>query len=138
MKTCVTCKIEKSLDDFNKRARSKDGRQARCRDCIRKWYKDNKKSHIERVNARSKKVRDILRQYVWERKKGPCADCGQTFHPVAMDFDHIRGEKITDVSKMIAKESSLEDINLEIAKCDLVCANCHRVRTFTRSGLIAI
>lgn len=56
----------------------------------------------------------------------PCADCGGVFPPVCMDFDHVRGEKLCNVAKMgtYAWSRVLE----EIAKCDLVCANCHRIR----------
>jgi len=50
-----------------------------------------------------------------------------------MDFDHVRGNKITEVSALLGF-ASLERLQLEIAKCDLVCANCHRVRTRKRSN----
>lgn len=49
-----------------------------------------------------------------------------------MDFDHVRGEKSYDVSKMVQLAFGLETIKFEIGKCDLVCANCHRVRTELR------
>jgi hypothetical protein len=49
-----------------------------------------------------------------------------------MDFDHVRGEKLFDVSRMVGPGLSLELIKAEIAKCDVVCANCHRIRTFER------
>lgn len=136
MKTCVTCKLEKPLDEFNKLARAKDGKQPRCRDCHKLTYQGNKKEHIARVNARSKAVRKKLLEYVWELKRKPCMDCGQTFHPVVMDYDHVRGSKSCGIAGLITKEASLERIQEEIDKCDLVCANCHRVRTFTRSGVI--
>jgi hypothetical protein len=71
---------------------------------------------------------------VLAEKQKPCADCGGTFHPVAMDFDHVRGEKLNEVSTLLRTGSSLETLKAEIAKCDVVCSNCHRVRTFTRKG----
>jgi hypothetical protein len=62
----------------------------------------------------------------------PCADCGGFFHPAAMTFDHLPGSvKRGDVSDLLChgfKRGGLE----EIAKCEIVCANCHAVRTFTR------
>jgi hypothetical protein len=50
-----------------------------------------------------------------------------------MDWDHVRGVKIMNVADMRKRNVALEKILDEIAKCDLVCANCHRVRTFIRS-----
>lgn len=58
-------------------------------------------------------------------------DCGGEFHPVCMQFDH-RGDdkKYKNISKMT--NYSMERIMEEIAKCDLVCANCHALRTYNR------
>lgn len=59
-------------------------------------------------------------------------DCGQCFPAVCMDFDHRPGEiKIASVARVI-QAGKLEDLYAEIAKCDLVCANCHRLRTKRR------
>ena len=65
-----------------------------------------------------------------ELKAGPCTDCGGYFPPEAMDFDHVRGEKIKNVGWM--GDGNLAALMAEIAKCELVCANCHRVRTNAR------
>jgi hypothetical protein len=73
--------------------------------------------------------RNVLKNYVINLKKNPCLDCGKTFHPVCMDFDHVRGVKRMGVSIIIKNGMSLEFLKEEIAKCDLVCANCHRIRT---------
>lgn len=64
-------------------------------------------------------------------KNKPCTDCKNKFPSVCMDFDHVRGHKVAGVSKLLAR--SWEVIKQEIAKCDLVCANCHRIRTMTRA-----
>ena len=60
----------------------------------------------------------------------PCHDCGETYHQEVMEFDHVRGEKRWDVSQNMWR--SLEEVEAEIAKCELVCANCHRLRTVAR------
>ncbi len=60
----------------------------------------------------------------------PCRDCKKIFDPDAMEFDHARGVKRFEISK--AGKKSLRAIATEIAKCDLVCANCHRLRTKNR------
>lgn len=59
-----------------------------------------------------------------------CGDCGRHFSPCQLDFDHVRGSKYKEVSQLISR--SWATIETEIAKCDLVCANCHRKRTKKR------
>ncbi|QQG40642.1 MAG: hypothetical protein HYV37_03725 [Candidatus Levyibacteriota bacterium] len=61
-------------------------------------------------------------------------DCSNLFPPYVMDFDHRDGEtKIRSISWMAVNDTSnIEKIKKEIIKCDLVCANCHRVRTYAR------
>ncbi len=69
---------------------------------------------------------------IQELKGRPCLDCGRLYPPVCMDFDHVRGEKLMNVSVMPTRMKVLARIREEVAKCDLVCANCHRVRTESR------
>lgn len=60
-----------------------------------------------------------------------CADCGYREHAEALDFDHRPGTtKLFSLSKMHGH--SLEAVLAEVEKCDIVCANCHRVRTAER------
>lgn len=70
--------------------------------------------------------------FVEEAKAGHCVDCGQSYPPYVMDFDHVRGEKVADVNHL-RNRSSWQRLAEEIAKCDLVCANCHRERTHQRA-----
>lgn len=63
-------------------------------------------------------------------KAVPCADCNRRFPPYVMDFDHVRGTKQIDLSKL--RRRSMQVVREEAAKCDVVCANCHRIRTFTK------
>jgi hypothetical protein len=61
-----------------------------------------------------------------------CIDCGYNEHPAALDFDHIPGTvKLGSVGNLI-RDASWERIIAEMEKCEVVCANCHRVRTATR------
>lgn len=63
----------------------------------------------------------------------PCADCGKYFPAVCMDFDHLdAGEKESCVGTLVNKAHSLKRIAREVAKCDVVCSNCHRLRTMAR------
>jgi len=69
-----------------------------------------------------------------ELRAVPCADCGASFPPCAMDFDHRSSElKEAGVTRMIGRAGT-KRILAEVAKCDIVCANCHRARTFDRRG----
>lgn len=72
------------------------------------------------------------RVYVNALKQAPCTDCGKTFDPICMDYDHVSGDKETEIGKMIYKNRSIESIQAEIDKCELVCACCHRLRTKNR------
>jgi len=59
-----------------------------------------------------------------------CVDCGVT-NPIVLDFDHLHDKKY-NVSRMIHDGFSWAAIKKEIAKCEVVCANCHRIRTHNR------
>lgn len=64
----------------------------------------------------------------------PCTDCGQVFDPQVMQWDHLPGfEKVGDISGSWVGRTQ-EEILSEIAKCELVCTNCHAIRTFRRNG----
>lgn len=72
------------------------------------------------------------RQLIQEFKKVPCADCGQSFPPYCMDFDHRDpSQKSFTIARVCAYGRA--KLLAEIAKCDVVCAVCHRIRTHDRS-----
>ncbi len=64
-------------------------------------------------------------------KSKPCTDCKKKFPPVAMDFDHVRGKKYKNISALMVYP--LEVLKREVAKCELVCAVCHRIRSHKRT-----
>lgn len=60
-----------------------------------------------------------------------CADCGYNGHSAALDFDHRPGtKKVRDIKS--GQQLGWTALQEEIAKCDVVCANCHRIRTYNR------
>ena len=74
------------------------------------------------------------RQYVWNYLlKHPCIDCGET-DPIVLEFDHTRGKKVDAVSNIVKRGFALTKIDIEIAKCDVRCANCHRRKTSDQLG----
>ena len=62
-------------------------------------------------------------------KAAPCTDCGVCYPPYVMDFDHLR-DKRRLISRLRGVSTKL--LLSEVAKCELVCSNCHRIRTFKR------
>jgi hypothetical protein len=64
-------------------------------------------------------------------KRG-CADCGWAEWPRGLDWDHVRGVKVAGVATLIANGRPWSEVKDEMAKCDVVCASCHRVRTSER------
>ena len=87
------------------------------------------KEKIKRRSAKRKK--EIAQMLANIKEKSGCVDCGGKFPYYLLDFDHVRGTKVNSISRMLNKDS-LQDIFKEIEKCEIVCANCHRSRTFHR------
>jgi hypothetical protein len=84
-------------------------------------------------NKLRRRKHDKIRAYVADLKsKTPCKDCGKIYHPAVMEFDHL-GEKKFTISKTCRTWKSLFN---EMEKCELVCANCHRLRTVSRAAQI--
>lgn len=97
------------------------------REAIRKHYRENREKYIEKAQNKRRQ----LRAWVYSLKENtPCADCHKYFPYYVMDFDHIEN-KMTIVSKVI-NSGSWTKTKAEIAKCEIVCANCHRMRTYRR------
>ena len=66
-----------------------------------------------------------------------CVDCGYNEHPHALDFDHLpEHDKKSTIAKMVSDSLSIQTVLKEIGKCEVVCANCHRIRTANRSGVL--
>jgi len=91
---------------------------------------NNKPVYQSRAKARKQDILDRVSTL----KRVPCKDCGDTRPSCAMDFDHRESNKLFDVARMVSNGMSLPRILAEIEKCDVVCAACHRVRTFVRNN----
>jgi hypothetical protein len=77
------------------------------------------------------RLKRLKQEYIRAHKIGPCVDCGHEYDFEAMDFDHRPGEpKRFNLTR--GYQHSMAAINAELAKCDLVCSNCHRERTRRR------
>lgn len=133
MKTCGSCKSSKPIESFPFKCRAEGRRHTYCSECgkqmQRSHYQRNKRDYANRNKDMVEAARDIIR----DAKSVPCVDCGQCFHYCVMDFDHRPGEiKLFSVADAPKRGVSFDKVRAEIAKCDPVCANCHRLRTFKR------
>lgn len=129
MKQCSACRKEKSTSEF---ARKGKGLQDQCKECKaeynRRHYRRNKKSYMDRAIAQRREVQ----AYLENLKRQPCKDCGVSYPPYMMDFDHVRGEKKFNLCSG-PRRRGVKQVMEEVAKCEVVCANCHRERTHKRS-----
>lgn len=128
MKFCRSCDTYKEEQDFNRKG---SGYQSQCRLCQRAWYKnyyDDVPKERERLLLKNKETRNKIRDKIKRiKEETPCTDCGNYFPYFVMDFDHQRNKKFTISNSIYSK--SWSEIEKEIEKCELVCANCHRIRT---------
>lgn len=94
----------------------------------RKHYRKNRGYYIDKRQAYRSTVQAKLKEY---KESRVCHDCGLSFPAYMLDFDHRHPEeKSYNISRMVHDGFSWESILVEIEKCDLVCANDHRQRTF--------
>jgi hypothetical protein len=132
---CNKCNKDLNVEDFPFRNKSKNIRNKRCKYCQREstkaHYANNKSDYLKRAKKKNKEIDKEVQFFIAELKNVPCADCNKTYHHCAMDFDHVRGNKVASVSSL-KRFHSFAKIKKEIAKCEVVCAVCHRIRTFNR------
>lgn len=123
MKICGKCNVEKELSEFHKKGKSY---QYMCKECrkiyIRKHYENNKDNYLKSSKNSREKAFKWYRDY---KSTLFCKICGED-HPACLDFHHRNpNEKefvISSSVNALKREKFLE----EIAKCDVLCANCHR------------
>lgn len=94
----------------------------------RRWWAALPAERKQRIafvaNVRATRIRRWLDAY---KLKAGCVDCGYKAHHAALHFDHVRGEKLINV----CNAKSIAQAEAEIEKCEVRCANCHAVKTWT-------
>lgn len=100
----------------------------RQREYERRWYENNR----DRVIQKKSRKRARLRAWAQAAKDRPCADCGVRYPYYVMDFDHVTGDKLSMVSTLVTMGATTR-LMTELEKCEAVCANCHRIRTWQRA-----
>lgn len=84
---------------------------------------------INKENARNK-AREFIYAYFATH---PCVNCGES-DPIVLTFDHVHGDKRDNVADMVRDGLGVESIKAEIEKCEVVCFNCHSLRTQERTS----
>jgi hypothetical protein len=132
---CPKCNKD---NDFRPNKKRANGLQAYCVQCDKEyqhaWYLKNK----DKAKARAKKHNAVNRNrnqpLIWKYLEDKsCKDCGNT-NRIVLEFDHIIGNKEHNISKMCNSTFTWETVLAEIEKCEVVCANCHRIRTAKRGN----
>ncbi len=111
--------------------------QSYCKACMSVYFKDyyeQRKEHYRQITNENRRQRQALwRERFAQLKNCPCQDCGQTYPPYCMDFDHLDPEtKVANIPVMLSRNASEERLLAEIEKTEVVCANCHREREHKR------
>ena len=126
-KVCTSCNQDLPIQKFKWRhykTRQCGTRQAMCNRCL---YVKYTRPGVEQ------KMKEI---HEYQMEKG-CMDCGYREHPAALEFDHVTGTKLFNIGEQMGKKSR-QQLWEEVAKCDVVCANCHNIRTANRLRRVEI
>lgn len=131
---CTKCNKE---GEFSFKNYAKNIRHTVCKTCQKEYttkhYKNNKTNHINRNKQFVINARIELHKVINDYKDKPCLDCKVKYSPWIMEFDHIDpSNKFMAISEMINRRYQLHKILEEIAKCELVCSNCHQDRGYKR------
>ena len=135
-KWCSGCQKILPIEWFSFKSKVSKILAYRCRTCLAKmksnWHQDHPKNKLrQKSNRATRKKQNLAYTTAFKEEKG-CQDCKRRPPAYVLDFDHITDNKRSNVSQMVSDGCSLEAIIEEIAKCEVICANCHRIRTHER------
>jgi hypothetical protein len=118
-KICSRCGEERDAERDFTWQKAKGSYMSLCKPC---------RAELARISRTNDENKRKLYAYL---SSHPCVDCGQT-DIRCLEFDHVRGNKTTTISDLIKNAASWSTIEAEIAKCEVRCANCHRLKTLER------
>ncbi len=161
MLLCIKCKLLKQENLFYTSLQAKSGYRSKCKECelqsVKKYQQENREATLiskrnsyhkrkeddratqqqfrtenrEHCNSQAMKYYYKKKQFIIDKKIDPCYDCKMIFPSYCMDFDH-RENEVKCFTIANCTTFSMKKLEEEIAKCDVVCANCHRKRTHHR------
>jgi hypothetical protein len=131
MKVCTICKENKPLSEYHTRATGKP--YSSCKVCHRQYVKNhyvkNKQYYVDKAKKRNAETKQWVRDL---KDSTPCKDCGEFKPYYVMHFDHLGLEKkLFNISSNVTAVGRAK-LQAEIDKCDLLCSNCHGIRTWKR------
>jgi hypothetical protein len=132
LRLCARCGEWKLSSEFHV---SRTGQFSYCRECRNEYDRAYYMTRGRAARlARSRAYRGRARAWMAALKEGiPCHDCGEVFPVWVMHWDHLpEYEKLDEISVMVGSRTR-EAILEELKKCELVCGNCHVMRTVNRS-----
>lgn len=137
MKKCSKCKEVKEVTEFGINAARSDGLQSQCKPCRRStnrtYYEASKETQNPKRRLTKQALIDTNQALMVEYLRShPCVDCGNGDIRV-LEFDHVRGDKSFNISTKL-RDVAWASLLLEIEKCEVRCANCHKIVTGQRAG----
>jgi hypothetical protein len=143
MKTCSKCGISKNESDFFVKDKKTNRLHAQCKQCYKAhrqtYYAQHYQTYKEEYLLRAQKHRESLRHDFRSNLAAylsgkACEVCGETDIRV-LEFDHLNPEsKLFNISQAVRLGYSWDAVVIEISKCRILCANCHRKHTAAQFG----
>lgn len=128
---CWKCLKDKDKSEFSFVDKKAQKYNTMCKPCKKDYTKGHYQKHKKFYKERNQERRKKALSFVNELKNNPCVDCKKKYPPYVMDFDHIRNKNL-NISTLANRQKSIKQIVKEVKKCELVCSNCHRIRTYKR------
>jgi hypothetical protein len=130
-KYCRGCRSNLEVEKFGVNLCKRDNLQSLCKICDSQyhadWYVTNKEKQKARIKDNKRKKTEWLESY---KKTLKCAECSENRWFV-LEFHHTDpSQKEFPIAHMNAKGASIKRTLKEIAKCEVLCANCHRARHY--------
>ena len=127
-KICSKCKRELPLEDFRWRNKAKGTKHSQCKYCESEAEKERYKADVNRragIIERDAKYKNQNNEYLYSIMEQGCAKCGEK-RLYVLDFHHIDKTQKKNNINHLKKSASLENLKEEVAKCIVLCSNCHR------------
>lgn len=134
LRRCGTCRQNLPTSLFSKRGGSREGWQHDCKECSKKRHREWQKLNREIVKNQQKSRRIKKKQELVKRFGAVCLDCGGKFPDCVYDFHHLDPTKKDYYPAFAINQLSFEKMEKELAKCVMLCANCHRIRHFNEGS----
>lgn len=140
MKKCIKCNKPKESTEFQSKSRLDKRPRNTCRECTNTYkrlhYKNNSKYrnfHKERVRKqRARNTENNRRKLLEYLESHPCVNCGE-INPIVLEFDHVN-KKYKDISFLIGAGYTWSRVREEINNCQVLCSNCHKIKTSKQLG----